>query len=257
MLVLIFSGGALVLVPWIGYLWFSEPTEGTAHNVAWLAGGDVTLLAGSALLTGILFLRQSPAAIVGAACTGFLALAAVWFRVSAPLTTDSAWDSARSFLVLLLPVGLLACSAWDWSFDSVGTPPPRGRLIAWSYWVASLLLLLGAVRLISYVPSTEPVGHLRIIWAGLDTLELVGLALTAWFLNQHSRFVVIAASFTAALLVSDAWINITSTRGGAQVSAIGMAVVELALATLSLSLALQFASPNSAARPNQRSETRD
>jgi hypothetical protein len=111
MLVLIFSGGALVLVPWIGYLWFSEPTEGTAHNVAWLAGGDVTLLAGSALLTGILFLRQSPAAIVGAACTGFLALAAVWFRVSAPLTTDSAWDSARSFLVLLLPVGLLACSA--------------------------------------------------------------------------------------------------------------------------------------------------
>jgi hypothetical protein len=101
------------------------------------------------------------------------------------------------------------------------------------------------------------VGHLRIIWAGLDTLELVGLALTAWFLNQHSRFVVIAASFTAALLVSDAWINITSTRGGAQVSAIGMAVVELALATLSLSLALQFASPNSAARPNQRSETRD
>jgi hypothetical protein len=235
----IYAVGAIALAPWIAFLWLVEPAHGLAHDVGWLTAGLVVVLAASTMITGVLCVRGSGIAMVAASFTASLALATLWFRLTAPVGSESAFATGRSFVVLILPVVLVAWPSWIWVRDG-GTTGSKHLFLAVAYWVSGILLLIGAIRLASVAPSTEVEHHVRLIWTGLDTFELIGLAATAWCIHTCSRWTVLASTFTAALLAADAWTNVASTTGSARTAALAMAVIEISLAVLSLCVAVKL-----------------
>jgi len=180
-LVVLYLGGAVALVPWISYLYLVQAPRGLAHNVAWLTGGLLALIAAGAVSTAALWFFDSPAWMVGASLTASLAFATAWFHLSAPSHTHSTAVTIRTFVVLGLPLALFA-----WAL-SVWLAQPRGEkgslALGFAYVVAGVLLALGAARFVSFAPPTEAVFHLRLMWCGLDVFEAVGMALTGWFLH--------------------------------------------------------------------------
>lgn len=236
-LVAVYAGGAVVLVPWIAFLWAVEPARGLAHDVVWLSAGLVSVLTTSAVVTGALCATGSSVTPVAAGFTGSLAFATLWFHLTAPVGHQSAFAAGRSVVALVLPLGLLAWVLLTWFGDGRVDGPDR-LVMAAAYWASGLLLLAGALRLAAAAPSTAVVHHVRLIWTGLDTFELVALAATAWCIHRRSHLVVLASTFTAALLTADAWTNVASSTGGARVAALGMAVIEISLAALSLCVAV-------------------
>lgn len=83
--------------------------------------------------------------------------------------------------------------------------------------------------------------HLKALWIGLDTMELIGLALSGVGLLRHWTLAPLIASFTAALLFLDAWFNVIATKGDALKEALAMAVfAELPLTLLLLWAAVRL-----------------
>jgi hypothetical protein len=232
----IYAGSAVVLAPWIVFLWSTQPTRGLAHDVAWLTGGLVAVLSASAAITGALCAIGSRVSLVSAGFTGSLAFATLWFKLTAPAGHGSAWLTGRSIVVLSVPMALLA---WILRSRSVRSRPARftSLPLAVAYWTSAALLLAGALRLAAVAPTVEVEHHLRLVWSGLDMFELIGLATTARCIHARSRLVVLPTTFTAALLTADAWTNVTASTGAARSAAAGMAVIELSLVALSLSVA--------------------
>jgi len=58
-LTIVYGGLVLLFVPWIVFLWFSQPQHGTENNAALLAGGLLVMLAVSSLFTGFLYFSSS------------------------------------------------------------------------------------------------------------------------------------------------------------------------------------------------------
>ena len=121
------------------------------------------------------------------------------------------------------------------------SPAPRSP----GWWVAPLYLVLAAalVPWIGYLAVTLPdtavnLNH-RLTWVGFDLLLAVALTRTAWLAWRRSPFVVPVASATAALLVVDAWFDVTTAAAGADRtrSVLAAVLVELPLAVLSLTIA--------------------
>ncbi len=226
----------MALAPWIVFLWVVEPSRGLAHDVVWLSAGLVAALTASAAITGVLCATGSRLLPVAAGFTGWLAFATLWFRLTSPLGHQSVPATVRSIVILLVPLGLMVWLMIAGSADS--TTSTRRRLMAAAYGVSTLLLLAGAFRLASVAPSTAVVHHVRLIWTGLDTFELLALAVTAWCIHTRSRLVILASTFTAALLTADAWTNVASSSNAARTAALAMAVIEISLAALSLWVAV-------------------
>jgi hypothetical protein len=119
---------------------------------------------------------------------------------------------------------------------------PRRVLARWIIPVYALL----AVALVPWVvwlawtlPERSVSAHYRLGWVGFDVLLCGALARTAWLAWRRSPFVVNVASATAALLVVDAWFDVTTSPGGQDlvVSAVAALGVELPLAVFSLVIA--------------------
>jgi hypothetical protein len=119
---------------------------------------------------------------------------------------------------------------------------PRRVLARWIIPVYALL----AVALVPWVvwlawtlPERSVSAHYRLGWVGFDVLLCGALARTAWLAWRRSPFVVNVASATAALLVVDAWFDVTTSPGGQDllVSAVAALAVELPLAVFSLVIA--------------------
>jgi hypothetical protein len=100
-------------------------------------------------------------------------------------------------------------------------------IVPWIIWLAWSL------------PERSVSSHYRLAWVGFDVLLCGALARTAYLAWRRSPFVVNVASATAALLVVDAWFDVTTSPGGHDllVSAALALFVELPLAVLSLVLA--------------------
>jgi hypothetical protein len=118
----------------------------------------------------------------------------------------------------------------------------RHRHTGW--WVAPLYLVLaaGLVPWIAVLAVTLPdraVSHnYRLAWVGFDVLLTVSIGRTAWLSWRRSPFVVNVASVTAALLVVDAWFDVTTASGEELlVSCLLATFVELPAAGLSLLIA--------------------
>ena len=119
---------------------------------------------------------------------------------------------------------------------------PRRVLARWIVPVYALLavgLVPWIVWLAWTLPERSVSAHYRLGWVGFDVLLCGALARTAWLAWRRSPFVVNVASATAALLVVDAWFDVTTSPGGDDLlaSAVAAIGVELPLAVFSLVLA--------------------
>lgn len=119
---------------------------------------------------------------------------------------------------------------------------PRRALTRWMiplYALLAVALLPWVVWLAWTLPARNVASHYRLAWVGFDLLLTGALARTAYLAWRRSPFVVNVASATAALLVVDAWFDVTTSPGGDDllVSVVLAILVELPLALLSLVLA--------------------
>jgi hypothetical protein len=119
---------------------------------------------------------------------------------------------------------------------------PRRALARWIipvYALLALALVPWVVWLAWSLPERTVSEHYRLGWVGFDVLLCGALARTAWLAWRRSPFVVNVASATAALLVVDAWFDVTTSPGGQDlvVSALTALCVELPLAVFSLVIA--------------------
>src|SRR4051812_32811283 len=119
---------------------------------------------------------------------------------------------------------------------------PRRAVARWIMPVYALL----AVAIVPWIiwlawslPERSVSAHYRLAWVGFDLLLCAALARTAYLAWRRSPFVVNVASATAALLVVDAWFDVTTSPGGndLMLSVLLALLVELPLAVLSLVLA--------------------
>jgi hypothetical protein len=103
--------GALLLVPWIGYLAVSLPRRYVAHNWdrTWV-GFDVLLLA-MLLLTAVLGLRRRPLVVLTGFGTGLLLVCDAWFDVMTADGDDIALSLATALVVELPLAALLVVSS--------------------------------------------------------------------------------------------------------------------------------------------------
>jgi hypothetical protein len=94
--------------------------------------------------------------------------------------------------------------------------------------------------LASTLPATITTEHWPAAWAGLDSMEAAGLITTGVALIRPYRWLCLPASVTSALLVVDAWFDITTSAPGPAVKiAIAMAIfLELPMAGLCAVLAV-------------------
>lgn len=97
-------------------------------------------------------------------------------------------------------------------------------LVPWTIWLSYSL----------------PVSHLdrswNLAWTGFDCAIICSLALTAYFAWRKSGWVVLAATATATLLLTDAWFDTITAGMGPEyaVSLVSAVCAEVPLALLSL-----------------------
>ncbi|MER5774349.1 hypothetical protein ABT144_08670 [Streptomyces sp. NPDC002039] len=96
---------------------------------------------------------------------------------------------------------------------------------------AGLALVPWMVVLAKSVPHTTEVSYWSTAWIGLDAMLVAGLAGTGALLRRGDPRVSAVAGATAALLVMDAWFDVTTSAG---TSGQGMALALAAVAELPL-----------------------
>lgn len=237
-MVRIYAIAAIALVPWIGFLVVAQPIDGVAHSYPWVVAGMVALVAASSFVTSVLLVRRSTSAalVVGATFSASLSFVALWFHIA-----GSPGHGRRlittGFVLMLLPLTLSVWAVARWMrHQPPALPAPRH---AGAHFAVAIVATLFAIHLGFVTPPSASVHHLRLLWTGLDTFELIGLATTAWFLHRRSRWVRVSAPVTASLLIADAWTNVSSSAGWSRLAAVVMAMVELSLALLSIVVALR------------------
>jgi len=119
-----------------------------------------------------------------------------------------------------------------------GPARPTGRWVPVLYLLMSVVLLAWVGVLARTLPDRAVSHNYRLAWVGFDVLLLISMTRTAWLAWRGSPFVVNVASATAALLVVDAWFDVTTApRHGVLMACVLALFVELPLAALSLMIA--------------------
>jgi hypothetical protein len=113
------------------------------------------------------------------------------------------------------------------------------RWIAPLFALAALVLVPWTLLLAKQLPSSHAARHWDVTWVGFDlalTVLMIAVAVAAW---RRSPWLEGAAAAAAALLVMDAWFDVTTASAGLdlRVAIAEAAVVELPLAVLCLLLA--------------------
>ena len=103
--------GALVMLPWIGYLASSLPLaeSGGAWRVAWV-GFDV-MLAVVLMMTAWLGFRRRQVAILGLLVASTMLLTDAWFDVALSFGTHEQWGAILSAGILEIPFAVLLASS--------------------------------------------------------------------------------------------------------------------------------------------------
>lgn len=228
-----FALAAVGLAPWIVILGVIQPQRGTAVNNDGLRAAVLLAVVG---LSAIAVIRPRTGAVVGTAAATLAALAAWFYGV----TSTTAPAPVKLFGV----VGL-AVTAASASWLAAAEHRESGRERRGNRWPSRVLLAAAAsgivlmlARPIGVTPSTATVDHLKIAWVGLDVAELASLILLAYALHHKVTWTIIVATTTAALLSTDALINIVPASGQDRLIALAMAFVELPLALFALAVAV-------------------
>ncbi len=110
------------------------------------------------------------------------------------------------------------------------------RLVRWTgpaFALFSVILLPWTIYIGETLPARQESPHYDAAWAGFDVILLIALAATAYFALRRSRYLSVAATATATLLVVDAWFDVMTTPGNQRIESIVLAaVVELPLAAV-------------------------
>jgi phosphoribosylamine--glycine ligase len=119
--------------------------------------------------------------------------------------------------------------------------PPRLRLLAMAFIAAGLSLLPWMVYLAVSLPASPRAWHWPAAWVGLDAMEAAGLASTGLLLRKGDARYCLTAIVTSALLVTDAWFDVTTAPPGSGLlmSAAMALTAELPVAALCAALALR------------------
>ncbi|OXM64245.1 hypothetical protein CF165_27005 [Amycolatopsis vastitatis] len=129
---------------------------------------------------------------------------------------------------------------WSAVPDRPGTRSPRrlGRAFA----VAGLIMIPWVLYLSMSLPKEAMDSHWALGWVGLDSCEALALFATGRFLRRADNRCTLTATAAAALLLTDAWFDVTAaTPGGELAIAIAMAVcVEIPVAIVCAVLALRL-----------------
>ena len=235
-LLAIYFGGAAALVPWIVLLALFQAPRALAHHFPWVAVGTILLVALSCLVAGVLCWNGRPSALASATFAGSLAFVALWFRLVAGNAGGQHVVAVRSFVVLAVPL-VVSIVVVARMVAAGQLPRPTRQLLAVAFWAAAALAAFGAARFAAFVPATALEHRLRLLWTGLDCFEMLGMLATGLALLRRSPYLPLPATFTAAMLLADAWNNITSTEAQAQLAAIVMGLVEVPLAIVSMVVA--------------------
>jgi hypothetical protein len=111
-----------------------------------------------------------------------------------------------------------------------------------AYVAAGVFMISWVVFLSRTLPAGATDCHWALAWVGVDSSEALALFATGWLLLRADNRCVLAATATAVLLLTDAWLDLTSAApGGELLTAIAMAVfaeVPVALAGIALALRL-------------------
>lgn len=119
-------------------------------------------------------------------------------------------------------------------------PPPTGRLHTRTVGVVlagcAVLLLPWIVHLADTLPARAVSRHYDVAWAGFDVMLFLALGTTAVLVLRRSLLMGAAGTWSAALLVADAWFDVVTAPTGSQMvqALVLAAVVELPLAALCL-----------------------
>jgi phosphoribosylamine--glycine ligase len=95
-----------------------------------------------------------------------------------------------------------------------GRRPGLSSWIGVSLAIAGLGLLPWMIYLAVSLPVTSTAWHWQAAWAGLDAMEAVGLIGTGVLLLRRDARYCLPATATAALLLADAWFDVTTAAPG-------------------------------------------
>ena len=116
------------------------------------------------------------------------------------------------------------------------------RAVRWAgplFALFALIMVPWTVYIGESLPRRQLSPHYDVSWAGFDVMLLAALAATAYFALRRSRYLSMAATATAVLLVVDAWFDLMTTPSSQIVQSIVLAaVVELPLAAVCIWLSL-------------------
>jgi hypothetical protein len=116
------------------------------------------------------------------------------------------------------------------------------RAVRWAgplFALFSLIMVPWTVYIGESLPRRQLSPHYDVSWAGFDLMLLAALAATGYFALRRSRYLSMAATATAVLLVVDAWFDLMTTPSGQLAQSIVLAaVVELPLAAVCVWLGL-------------------
>jgi hypothetical protein len=135
------------------------------------------------------------------------------------------------------------------TLDGMG-PESRPAELDHSWWYRTLPLVAGAIEVpwifLLYfhqarVVPTSDVHHLRLMWCGLDAMEVAALVGTAIGVRRRAPWLPTVSATAATLLLCDAWFNTVTTTGWQLVAAGVMGVIEVSLAALCYRISLRSA----------------
>lgn len=79
--------------------------------------------------------------------------------------------------------------------------------------VVACIVLCGWIIVLGLrLPKRYNVAHWNLAWIGFDLALLAGLAATAWAAWRRRIVIILFATFTATLLLADAWFDVTTAR---------------------------------------------
>jgi hypothetical protein len=109
-------------------------------------------------------------------------------------------------------------------------------LVRWAgplFALLSVLLVPWSIYLAATLPERAVSPNYDVAWVGFDLMLAAALAATAYSALRRARFLTIASTAAAVLLVVDAWFDVVSSPARQLPEAIALAVaVELPLAAL-------------------------
>ncbi len=120
--------------------------------------------------------------------------------------------------------------------------PALPHWIAWLYGLLALLTVPWTVYLGVSLPTRHLSSHWDVAWVGLDIAIICMLLLNALYAYKESKWLIMSATATTTLLLTDTWFDITSSRSGHGLwQAVVLAVlIEWPLALLTFSVAMKL-----------------